>query len=180
MRGLMASIAAVGLFALLAPHSRAQAVAFQPVVSSFPNGATLSATPVVSADRRYVRLTVNPVFNSLIGFDAFSVPAAVSGGGVNGGLPGILGGGGGGGLGGGGRAGMNGLIAPAPLLVPGVPPEPAPEGAAAMARKALAARAAAPGPGATAEKAKRPPSIEIRVEKPDAKRRPKPKSTIRP
>ncbi len=32
-------------------------VAFAPTVSSFPNGVTLNATPVVSADRRYVRMT---------------------------------------------------------------------------------------------------------------------------
>lgn len=59
-------------------------VAFVPNVASFPNGVTLGVTPVVSADRRYVRMTVNPQFNALEGFDAVSVPAAVSGGGAGG------------------------------------------------------------------------------------------------
>jgi hypothetical protein len=58
----------------------------------------MSATPVVSVDRRYVRLGVSPFFTGLQGFDTFSVPAAVGGGGL-------------GGLGGGlGFAGMDGPI----------------------------------------------------------------------
>lgn len=72
------AVTAVGL-AAFAPTASAQ-VAFAPQVSSFPNGVSLSATPVVSADRRYVRLTVNPQFTALEGFDTYSVPAAVSGG----------------------------------------------------------------------------------------------------
>ena len=71
-------------------------VAFQPTISTFPDGATLNATAVVSADRRYVRLGVQPTFTGLLGFDSFSIPAAVTGGGINGGF----GGGGGGGAGG--------------------------------------------------------------------------------
>src|SRR4051812_4727114 len=71
--------AALGLVSMVAPSARAQ-VAFQPVVGAFPNGVTMSTTPVVSADRRYVRIGVNPQFSALEGLDAFSVPAAVSGG----------------------------------------------------------------------------------------------------
>jgi hypothetical protein len=85
---------------------RGQAVGFQPVVGSFPSGTTLDVTPAVTADRRYVRLSVNPFFNNLLGFDTFSVPAAVTGGaGVNGAIGGLGGGGGGGGIGGGGGGG---------------------------------------------------------------------------
>ena len=68
----------------------------------------LDVTPAVSADRRYVRMTLGVNFNELIGFTTYQVPAAVSGGGagMNGPLGGLLGGGGGlggaGGLGGGG------------------------------------------------------------------------------
>ena len=91
-------LASFGILALLAPSASAQAVAFQPGVASFPNGVSMSVTPVVSADRRYVRLGVSPYFTGLQGFDTFPVPAAVGGGGF-------------GGLGGGvGFAGMDGPI----------------------------------------------------------------------
>src|SRR5262249_21713662 len=72
----------------------------------------LTATPVVSADRRYVRLTLNPIFNALEGFDTFSIPGAVSGGPGGPGALGGLGGGGLGGVGGGARfaAGLDGVI----------------------------------------------------------------------
>ena len=106
--------------------ARAQAVAYQPNVASLLNGAALQATPVVSADRRYVRLTLTPYFNTINGFTTYSAPlGAVSGGGGigGGGLGGLggLGGGGGGGVGvggggvgvgggGGGFAGMGGVI----------------------------------------------------------------------
>jgi hypothetical protein len=100
-----ASLATIGTLALLAPAAGAQAVAFQPVVGSFPNGVTLSVTPSVSVDRRYVRMGINPQFTVLNGFDTVLVPAAVGG----------VGGAGGGGVGGGvggivGLAGMNGPI----------------------------------------------------------------------
>jgi len=80
MSRLTIGLAALGLAALLAPSAKAQAVAFQPVIGSFPNGVMMSATPVVSADRRYVRLTMNPQFTALNGFDTAVVPGAVSGG----------------------------------------------------------------------------------------------------
>ncbi len=73
------AFAALGWLAAMATEAPAQ-VAFQPVVSAFPNGVSLQATPVVSADRRYVRMTLNPQFNALEGFDTVPVPAAVGGG----------------------------------------------------------------------------------------------------
>jgi len=102
---------ALALLTLTVPTAGRAQVAFFPVVTPFPNGVALSATPVVSHDRRYVRLTLDPQFNALQGFDGFSVPAAVSGGGLGAGGPGGLGGAGGGG---GGRflAGMDGPIGP--------------------------------------------------------------------
>lgn len=97
-------IVAFGSLVLLAPAARGQSVAFFPTVSTFPNGVTMSTTPVVSFDRRYVRLGVNPQFTVLEGFDPFLVPAAVGGGpggpGALGGIQGVL-----------GQAGMNGPIA---------------------------------------------------------------------
>jgi hypothetical protein len=85
-----------------ARDARAQgAIAFQPGITPIPDGVQMGVTPVVSADRRYVRLTVNPFFQSLRGVDTFSFPGgAVSGGGGFG-----FGGGGAGGIGGGGNLG---------------------------------------------------------------------------
>lgn len=85
------------------------AIAYEPVVNWYLNGAALTATPVVSADRRYVRMTLNPYFSTVNGFTTYSAQlGAVSGGGVVGGGAGGFGGGGGGGAG--GFAGMNGAV----------------------------------------------------------------------
>jgi hypothetical protein len=106
-----------------------QAAAFDPIIGSAPTGQTMTVTPVVSADRRYVRLSVNPFFNAVNGFTSFNTPlgAASGAGGMGGGGmggAGGLGGVGGGGLGGAGglgagsgsfNAGMNGVIGPAGL-----------------------------------------------------------------
>jgi len=112
-------------FLVLAVGSRAQAqIAYIPGVGFIPSGQTLTVTPVVSADRRYVRLTVNPFFNALNGFQTFNVFGAVGGGNFGGALGGLGGAGGGlggagggfGGAGGGfgavgvGFAGMNGAM----------------------------------------------------------------------
>ena len=66
-------------------------VAFLPTVASFPNGVQLLVTPVVSADRRYVRMTLSPVFTAIEGFDTIQVPAAVGGSGLGGGSAAING-----------------------------------------------------------------------------------------
>lgn len=61
-------------------------VAFQPLISQVPDGVTLSVTPVVSHDRRYVRLAINPNFITFRRFESFNVPGgAVGGGGLGGG-----------------------------------------------------------------------------------------------
>jgi hypothetical protein len=102
---------------------RAQAIGYQPVIASFPDGVIMDTTPVVSADRRYVRIGVNAQFAALVGLTTYNQPlAAAAGGAGRGGLGGLgggfggLGGGGGGGGGaggGGGRvAGLNGLNGP--------------------------------------------------------------------
>jgi type II secretory pathway component GspD/PulD (secretin) len=59
-------------------------VAFLPTPAPLNDGVTLSVTPVVSADRRYVRLSLAPNFNTINGLQAFPVPAAVGGGGLGG------------------------------------------------------------------------------------------------
>jgi hypothetical protein len=99
------TVIALGLFTLagsIQSSAKAQtAIAYVPEVGFIPTGATMTVTPVVSADRRYVRVSVNAFFNDLNGFSTFSFPgAAVSGGG----------GGNFGGAGGGINAGMNGII----------------------------------------------------------------------
>ena len=92
---------ALGLFTLVGGiQSSAKAqIAYIPEIGFVPTGATMTVTPAVSADRRYVRLSVNAFFNDLNGFSTFSFPGgAVSGGGNFGGA------------GGGINAGMNGII----------------------------------------------------------------------
>jgi hypothetical protein len=95
-------VLAVGLIALASqacvPSVSGQAIAYEPVVGFVPNGSTMTVTPVVSADRRYVRLSVSPFFNTNNGFQNFGIPAAVSGGGsMLAGMNGLIGQGGAGG-----------------------------------------------------------------------------------
>jgi hypothetical protein len=116
------TVIALGLFMLLGgiPSSaKAQTgIAYIPDIGAIPTGATLTVTPAVSADRRYVRLSVNAYFNALDRFSTFSFPGGAVGGGgggnFGGGGGGNFGGGGGGnfggGAGGGLDAGMNGII----------------------------------------------------------------------
>ncbi len=84
-RILIASFAAVGLSGLLVPGpARGQAVGFQPVVGAVPDGVMMGVVPAVSADRRYVRLGVNPGFYTVNRFDTATVTGAVGGGGAGG------------------------------------------------------------------------------------------------
>jgi len=91
----------LGLFTLLGGfQSPAKAqIAYVPEIGLIPTGATLTVTPVVSADRRYVRVGVNAFFNDLNFFSTFSFPGGAVGGGN-------FGGGGFGGI----AAGMDGVI----------------------------------------------------------------------
>ena len=59
-------------------------VAFLPTPAALPDGVQLSVTPVVSSDRRYVRLSLAPFFQTINGLQSFPVPAAVGGGGIAG------------------------------------------------------------------------------------------------
>jgi hypothetical protein len=90
-------VSAVGLLTLVGcgfgPGAYGQAIAYIPVPGFIPTGSTLTVTPAVSPDRRYVRLTVSPFFNTLNGFQNFTTQLGAVGGG-----------------GGGALAGMNGLI----------------------------------------------------------------------
>ncbi|MFN0055475.1 MAG: hypothetical protein ACKV0T_25290 [Planctomycetales bacterium] len=79
-------------------------VGYQPVITVLNEGATMSALAVVSGDRRYVRLSLNPFFSAISAVSTFSFINGIGGGGnIGGGGPG--GGGGGPGAGGGGGIG---------------------------------------------------------------------------
>jgi len=109
MKGCLRALLA-GFLTMLVSHfevsARGQAIGFQPIPAPFPSGAILDVTPAVSADRRYVRMSLGVSFSELNGFTTYSVPAAVSGGGAN--MNGPIGGiGGAGGLG--ALGGANGI-----------------------------------------------------------------------
>ena len=58
---------------------------FQPVIAVIPEGITLNVTAVVSADRRFVRLTVAPLFSNITDVFTFSFVGGSTGGGGQGG-----------------------------------------------------------------------------------------------
>jgi type II secretory pathway component GspD/PulD (secretin) len=76
---------------LLTPIVGPGSVAFFPTPGQIPDGVVLTVTPVVSADRRYVRLSLAPNFTGFVEFQTFPVPAAVGGGGLGGGATSIQG-----------------------------------------------------------------------------------------
>ena len=47
-------------------------VGFQPVITMLPQGASLSASAVVSGDRRYVRIGLTPFFSTIGNVDTFN------------------------------------------------------------------------------------------------------------
>jgi hypothetical protein len=54
------------------PFLRGGAVGYQPVIITLPEGANLAATAVVSADRRYVRITAVPLFSGVAEVNTFN------------------------------------------------------------------------------------------------------------
>jgi hypothetical protein len=81
------------------------AVGYMPVITLLPEGANISVTAVVSADRRYVRITVYPMFSGVGQVNTFNTSSGAStsqsGGTGNQGYSGQFGGTGNSGLGGG-------------------------------------------------------------------------------
>lgn len=100
------------------PNSLHGAVGYMPVIITLPEGTNFIASGVVSADRRYVRITCMPIFSAISQVHTFSIATGAttttSGIGTNGqgysGSTGLTGNGanGGGGLGGGGIGGGGG------------------------------------------------------------------------
>ena len=62
------------------PFFRSGAVGYQPVITTLPEGTNMFATAVVSADRRYVRVTVTPLFSGVGQVTQFSFSGAGAGG----------------------------------------------------------------------------------------------------
>ncbi|WP_139228403.1 type II secretion system protein GspD [Planctomicrobium piriforme] len=94
----------------LTPVASAFNIGYQPQIQTFADGTSLTVQAVVSADRRYVRLSVLPRFQNITDVFTFSYLSAGSGTGGGGGTGGGTGGGGigGGGTGGGGGGGIGG------------------------------------------------------------------------
>ncbi len=110
-----------------APDARAQGIGFGQTIGTIPDGAMLNVTPVASADRRYVRMTLNPQFVGVQGFTTWTVPAAVGGGGFGFNGAGNFGGPfGGGGNFGGGYGGWNGPVYVEPAYTGGLGGMPLP------------------------------------------------------
>ncbi len=55
---------------------RGGAIGFQPVISTVREGIGFSAMAVITGDRRYVRLSIAPVFSQLIGINTFTIPSS--------------------------------------------------------------------------------------------------------
>jgi hypothetical protein len=51
---------------------RTGAIGFQPVITIIPEGETFTAQAIVSPDRRYVRIGINPTFSNLIRTETFT------------------------------------------------------------------------------------------------------------
>ncbi|HQU45300.1 MAG TPA: hypothetical protein PK867_20965, partial [Pirellulales bacterium] len=82
------------------------AAGYMPVIISLPSGASMFTSAVISADRRYVRVTPLPFFSAVGEVNTFNFVTGASGSSGGGGKTGGFGGGGGaGGLGGFGGGG---------------------------------------------------------------------------
>ena len=93
------------------PFLRRGAVGFRPEITQLPTGANLMGLAIISADRRYVRISPAPMFSQVGDVSTFNFVTGDTdaGGGAGGG--GLGGGGlGGGGLGGGGLGGGGGFF----------------------------------------------------------------------
>ena len=56
-----------------------QAVGYQPVIITLPAGANFTGTGVISADRRYVRVTVLPLFSQIGMVTTFNITTGATG-----------------------------------------------------------------------------------------------------
>jgi hypothetical protein len=63
---------------LFVPYFPTGAVGYQPIIITLPEGANFWATAVVSADRRYVRITCLPVFSAIDKVTTFNYSTGLS------------------------------------------------------------------------------------------------------
>jgi hypothetical protein len=99
------SLATSGGLGFVPPFFLRGAVGYRPVITVIPSGANFSSNAVISADRRYVRVSPSPTFSQITGVSTFNFVTGNSqqqqGGGSGGGFGGAgIGGGSGGGGGG--------------------------------------------------------------------------------
>jgi hypothetical protein len=80
------------------PVRPGRGVGYRPVITTLPEGTNFQATAVISADRRYVRITATPFFSLIGDVSTFNFATGASGGGGGGGGIGVGGIGGGGGF----------------------------------------------------------------------------------
>ncbi len=62
----------------LLPFVLNQGVGYQPVITTLPEGTNMSATAVISADRRYVRISVVPLFSAIGQVETFNFATGAS------------------------------------------------------------------------------------------------------
>ena len=67
-----------------APFLRGGAVGYQPVIETLPEGASLHVQAVISADRRYVRVTSMPFFSGVSSVSTFNMATGANGSTSNG------------------------------------------------------------------------------------------------
>jgi hypothetical protein len=94
------------------PFTTGNAVGYQPIITTLPEGTNLQAMAVISANRKYVRITSTPLFSGIGQVTTFNYSSGAGGtgaaGGMGGGQQGGMGGGQQGGMGGGQQGGMGG------------------------------------------------------------------------
>jgi hypothetical protein len=73
LNNLPGGVNAAGFF----PFAIQGAVGYQPVITTLPSGTNMSATAVISADRRYVRITATPLFSSIGPVQTFNFESGV-------------------------------------------------------------------------------------------------------
>ena len=94
------------------PVTSGFAIGYRPQITTLLEGTSLTVLPVVSADRRYVRLSVAPFFSNITDVQTFTFAGGGTTGGATGGVGGAGGGAGGagGGVGGGVGGGAGGGV----------------------------------------------------------------------
>jgi hypothetical protein len=80
------------------PVRGGRGVGYRPVITTLPEGTNFMASAVISADRRYVRITSTPFFSLIGDVSTFNFATGATGGGGGGGGIGVGGIGGGGGF----------------------------------------------------------------------------------